>query len=159
MNREVIAAFRSSTASVFQTMLGIEVLGGDVEPTDKMLARHGVSGVIGLTGGMCGDVIVSFDDRVAMLATGALLGDSPTELNDDVVDAVGELTNMIAGAAKGALEQYNMSLALPTVIIGCGHRIGFRSGICPVTIPFQSEWGSFSIELGLTEVEAPAAVC
>lgn len=158
MNDEVIAAFRKSASGVFQMMLGLEVTSGEVKETDQLLARYDVSGIIGLTGGMSGDVIVSFDERVAILATGALLGEQPAELDNDVVDAVGELTNMIAGAAKGSLESYDMSLALPTVILGSGHRIGFKSGIRPISMPFASQWGDFSVDLGLTDVAAPSFV-
>ena len=150
MNEDLILAFQQSTASVFQTMLGLDVTHGAARRSDRMIARHPVSGVIGLSGGMSGDVVVSFEERVALRATAALLGDEPTALNDDVVDAVGELTNMIAGAAKGSIGM-GMKLALPTVIMGAGHRIGFKQGIQPISIDFQCEWGEFSIDIGLSE--------
>jgi len=156
MNDDVIKAFQKSTINVFQMMLGKQVTAGEIQRCDQMLVRHEVSGIIGLSGRMSGDVIVSFNERVAILATGALLGVEPTELDTDVVDAVGELTNMIAGSAKGMLEQYDMSLALPTVILGSGHRIGFKTGIDPISMPFESDWGTFCVEIGLTTVEAPA---
>ena len=139
-------------------MLGTSITPLPVADCDQMLMRHEVSGIIGLSGGLAGDVIVSFDERVAILATGALLGSVPTELDSEVVDAVGELTNMIAGSAKGMLEQFNMALALPTVIMGVGHRIGFKSGIQPISMPFESEWGTFSVEVGLAEIQSPVAV-
>ena len=158
MNNEVIAAFQASTSDVFQTMLGKEITGG--QPlTPQCLTNRGVSGMIGLTGKISGDVIVSFDQRIAIFATTTLLGQVPKGLDTDVVDAVGELTNMIAGSAKGKLEKYDMTLALPTVIMGDGHRIGFNSGVKPVSLPFTCEWGEFSIELGLTEVKVPSCVC
>jgi len=156
MNQEIIATFQKSTSDVFGKMLGIAITSGDAVPCDQMLTRCGVSGVIGLAGDLSGDVIVSFEERVAILATAGLLGQEPTELNNDVVDAVGELTNMIAGSAKCALQEYNMSLALPTVILGAEHRIAFKSGVRPISIPFDSEWGAFSIALGLCKVEAQA---
>ncbi|MCG8651461.1 MAG: chemotaxis protein CheX [Pirellulales bacterium] len=158
MNEEVISAFQNSTTEVFKTMLGLEITGLPVHPCDHMFVRHEVSGIIGLSGGMAGDVIVSFDKQVALLATGALLGTKPTELDNDVVDAVGELTNMIAGSAKGTLEKFNMQLALPTVILGKGHRIGFKSGVDPISMPYESEWGQFNIEVGLMTADVGALV-
>ena len=158
MNDDVIAAFRESTTTVFGTMLGMEAIHRNVEESSQMVARYDVSGIIGLTGGVSGDVIVSFGERLAILATGKLLGSEPRELDNDVVDAVGELTNMIAGSAKGKLERYNMDLALPTVILGCGHRIGFKSGVRPVSMRFESKWGEFSLELGLAQTDTQAVV-
>ena len=49
-----------------------------------------------------------------MAATEALVGERYDEVNDDV----SELTNMIAGNAKANFKQLEMSLALPTVIVG-----------------------------------------
>ena len=51
----------------------------------------------------------------------------PIVIDGDVIDAVGELTNMVAGRAKAALEHLAMSLALPTVITGKNHVISFGS--------------------------------
>lgn len=158
MDTEIVDAFLQATTDVFSTMLKEAVVSGPVLQCDQMLASHDVSGIIGLSGGLSGDVIVSFDERVAILATAAMLGSEPAELDNDVVDAVGELTNMIAGAAKGILERHNMSIALPTVILGKGHRVGFKSGVVPLCINFESAWGSFSVKIGLSGVLAPVLV-
>ncbi|MGB7327769.1 MAG: chemotaxis protein CheX [Rubripirellula sp.] len=154
MNSDVIEAFMASTTAVFETILGVPVKSNQPSGDSPIVAR-GVSGIIGLTGVISGDIIVCFDESIAIKTTGIMLGSEPGELNDDVVDAVGELTNMIAGNAKGRLEKYNLSLALPTVILGSGHRIGFKSGIKPLSIHFDSELGSFSVELGLSEASVP----
>ena len=159
MNDDIVNAFLESTASVFNMMLGIDVTPGEVQSCNQMMMRHEVSGVIGLSGGLSGDVIVSFNEKVARLATGAMLGTDPQELDNEVVDAVGELTNMIAGAAKGKLEQYNMALALPTVIIGKGHRIGFKTGVSSISMPFDSDWGEVNVQVGLVAADAPLETC
>ncbi|WP_186775406.1 chemotaxis protein CheX [Rubripirellula tenax] len=153
----MIKAFQESTFDVFKTMLNVEVTSDDAVPSNQQIFCS-VSGTIGLTGSIAGDVIVCLDESLAMHVTGAMLGQAYTEIDDDVIDAVGELTNMIAGSAKGRLEQYDLSLALPTVILGAGHRIGFRQGIMPMKIPFTCEWGTFSIKLGLVEAKTPQPI-
>jgi chemotaxis protein CheX len=148
MNDEVIEAFVESTTTVFKTMLGTEVTYGlackFIEKPDRS-----VSGIIGLIGVISGDVVVSLEDPFAISCTGALLGQEPDAINEDVVDAIGELTNMIVGHAKSKLGKYNLSLGLPSVILGKGHRIVFKSDVEPISLPFDSPWGTFSIELGL----------
>jgi chemotaxis protein CheX len=153
VNDQIVQAFQLATSTVFKTMLGMEITAGPVEHCDQMIARHEVSGIISLSGPVAGDIVVSFEERSAMLATGAMLGNEPTELDNDVVDAVGELTNMIVGSAKGRLELRNLQLALPTVVMGKGHRIGFKAGICPISLPFTCQWGTFCVELALTNLE------
>jgi chemotaxis protein CheX len=68
-----------------------------------------------------------------------------------VVDAVGELTNMVAGAAKAQLTEYKLSISLPGVIKGAGHEVCFPSDVTPICVPFTCEWGELKIEVGLTE--------
>ena len=71
-----------------------------------------------------------------------------TEIDDDVLDAVGELTNMVAGAAKAELEEYSMQVSLPNVITGAGHEVHFPSEVSPISIAFDTDWGPISLEVG-----------
>jgi chemotaxis protein CheX len=91
---------------------------------------------------------------VAITATERMLGDRPDSINADVVDAVGELVNMIAGRAKSNLSELEMNLSLPTVITGKNHVIKFGSTAQTICIPYTCEWGQLSLEVGL--VEEPA---
>jgi len=101
---------------------------------------------------------LSLSKEVAIKAASAMLMMEATELNSDVVDAVGELTNMVAGAAKAKLEELNLSISLPNVIIGLGHEIHFPSNVTPISVPFTCEWGALAIEVGLVPVPEPALV-
>jgi len=113
--------------------------------------------VIGLSGKAIGTVVLSLSKEVAVQAASTMLMAEYTELNDDVIDAVGELTNMVAGAAKAELEQYDLSISLPNVITGKGHEIRFPSNVSPICVLFESQWGDLSLEVGLAEAKVPAA--
>ena len=80
-----------------------------------------------------------------------------TRINADVIDAVGELTNMIAGGAKAQLERFEMNLSIPNVITGKGHTVEFPRDATPVCIPFDCPWGLITVEFGLVE-QAVAAM-
>lgn len=153
MKAELINPFVGSTVSVFSTMLGCELKRGQLSLNDKFQHQYDISGIIGLSGPVSGTVVVSLDEKVALAATRVMLGDAPDTVNEEVVDAVGELTNMIAGSAKSQLAQFCMSLALPTVITGKNHVITFGSRVRPVCIPFESQWGPLTVEVGLLERE------
>ena len=107
---------------------------------------------------MVGTVVFNLERTVAISAAEVLLGEKPEDLNEDVVDAVGELTNMIAGQAKAKLEEYKMNLALPTVISGKNHTISFGDIVNTIGIPFTCDWGQLTVEVGLTEAENLAGV-
>lgn len=151
MRVEFINPFVASTQSVFQTMLGCTLSRGQLALKHDHAPMYEVSGLIGLCGKCQGMVVVSLGRDTAIHLAGVLLGERPAALNADVLDAVGELTNMIAGAAKSQLESYKLSIGLPTVICGKGQSIKFPSGSPPMVIPFESEYGPVCVQVGMVE--------
>lgn len=149
MNVDYINPFLTSTVTVFQTMLGTALTRETPFIRKEFAPQFEVTGMIGLTGKTTGTVAVSMPREMAMLVTEKLLGETPTEVNAQVADAVGELTNMIAGAAKARLESLELSLGLPTVITGRSTCIAFPSRATPISIPFRSTLGPLIVEVGI----------
>ena len=152
MNVEYVNPFLKSTISVFDTMLGCALTRGTPYVKDGSRPEHEVSGLIGLSGKARGTLVLGLSREAALNAAEALLEERPPEINGDVTDAVGELANIIAGRAKAQLEHLAMSVSLPTVIIGKDHCVEFPSKVTPICIPFESEWGPVTVEVGLVEV-------
>ncbi len=155
MRAEFINPFVSATQSVFQTMLGTTLKRGPLGLKHSHSPTLEVSGLIGLCGKLQGMVIVSVGHDTAIRATATMLGLEVDEVKDEVVDAMGELTNMIAGSAKTQLADYQLSIGLPTVICGKSHSIGFPSGSPPFVIPFDSDLGPIFVEVGIVESPQP----
>lgn len=158
VNVEYINPFINSAVTVFRTMVNCELERG--KPYLKGMAQpeFEISGVIGLSGKATGTVVLSLGRDVAIAVTERLLGEAPEQLNADVVDAVGELTNMVAGNAKMRLEQLEMSLSLPNVIMGKNHTVEFPRGVTPIGIPFESPIGPICLDVGLCERLTPVAM-
>lgn len=154
VNVQYINPFLMSAVNVFRTVLDCELTRGELFLKGGAQPNHAISGVIGLSGKAAGTVVLSLDRDVALKATEAMTGEAPIDLNADVVDAIGELTNMIAGSAKAQLEQFEMSISLPSVIIGHNHSIAFPRNTTPIGIPFTSRWGSVCVDVGLCELKA-----
>lgn len=151
MRAEFINPFVVSTQSVFQTMLGCSLTRGPLSMAAGNAPLHEVSGLIGLCGGCQGMVVVNLRRDTALGVAAAMLGDQPEELDAEVLDAVGELTNMIAGAAKTQLEAYRLSIGLPTVICGQSTSLKFPSATQPIVIPFDSSIGPLCLQVGMAE--------
>jgi chemotaxis protein CheX len=150
MKAELINPFVTSTVHVFATMLDCPLTRGTLHlRTNRLVPEYEINGIVGVTGGLFGTVILSMQEPLAMRATEAMLGIRPPGLNDDVIDAVGEIANMVAGAAKRHLAEYELSLSIPTVIIGKNTRVGFTSKVGPICIPYQSPWGPLQVEVGI----------
>jgi len=151
MRVEFINPFVSATHNVFKTMLGCTLVRGPLSLKSEHTPMHEVSGLIGLSGRCRGMVVVSVSRLTAICAAEVMLGSRPEEVNGDVLDAMGELTNMIAGAAKNQLEEYRLTIGLPTVICGKGQTIAFPSQSAPMVIPFDSDIGSVCVQVGIVE--------
>ncbi len=116
-----VDCIRQAAANVFQTMLGVEIRHGEVtvengspDPND------GIVSLIGLAGTWTGAGSITCSPAMACrICTQMLLSES-TAVNEDVLDAVAELTNMIIGSVKTDLEQHlgPLGLSIPTVVFG-----------------------------------------
>ena len=148
---DYINPFLESAYCVFSTMLSCRLERKAPYVMGARQPEFEISACVGLSGKAMGTVVLSLDREVALSATTAMLGTRPETIDADVVDAIGELTNMIAGAAKSKLEQYAMSLSLPSVIVGRHHVIKFPSHSTPICIPFECVWGALCLSVGLVE--------
>ena len=154
MIAEHINPFLSSLASTMQTMLGCSLERGKLTLKSNHVTMHDYSGVIGLSGKAVGTVVISLSKEMAVKATCKLLEVEESEITpEDITDAVGELANVVAGGAKAQLEEYEMSASLPTVITGPGHEVMFPSSVTPLVAPYESAWGSLTLEFGMTPMK------
>ena len=159
MNVDYINPFVSSVVNVFRTMLDLELFRGQLLVKTTRQPRYDISGIIGLSGKAAGTIVLCMERELARLTTQSLLDTEirSAQITEDVIDAVGELVNIIAGGAKAQLAQYEMSVSLPTVITGKGHCIDFPRNTKPICIPFACQAGYLDVEVGLFEVEVEQA--
>ncbi len=97
-----------------------------------------ISGVIGLSGEAEGAVSLSMKQDFACFITATLAEEEHNSLDGIVVDAVGEIVNIIAGNVKKELEEvYKLKISLPTIITGENHEtIWPIKNLRAVCIPF-----------------------
>jgi chemotaxis protein CheX len=148
MKVEFINPFVSAAMNVFSTMFSTELKRGQVYLRKGDQSHGGVSGVIGISGKAIGIAAIIVSDQTAMKATERFLGNPVTEVNEDVVDCVGEIINMVAGNAKAQIEQFKLSISLPSIIRGRDHMIEFPSDVSPICIPFTSDIGDLLLQIG-----------
>ena len=75
------------------------------------------------------------------------------EINEEIKDAVGEITNIISGQARQKLEELGTSLkaAIPTVITGKDHIISHITPFSIYAVDFCGDNGEFTIEVCFEE--------
>jgi chemotaxis protein CheX len=144
----------SATRNVFEMMLGCSPKRKGLMLKEEGAPRHEISAVIGITGRASGTLVLSFSKGVAIEVLRRMVGSEATELNTEVCDAVGELTNMIAGAAKAQLAHLELSISIPNIVTGPHHVVHYPTEVTPICMLFESELGEFVIEVGFATLDA-----
>ena len=153
MDVQYINPFIESTIHVLKTMSFITAKVGKPYLKKDEVARGDVSGIIGLAGDVKGSISVSFKEACILPIVSNMFGEKLAELNDEVKDAVGEISNMISGQARQKLERIgrNLKAAIPIVIMGRNHTISHITKDKIIAIPFSTDSGEFTIEVSFEE--------
>ncbi len=152
MAAEYVNPVIMATKSVFETMLGVTPQRTGLSLKETTSPQYELSAVIGFTGKAAGTIVVSFSREAALGVLERMIGIVATELDDEVTDAIGEVTNMIAGSAKAQMERLQLRLSIPNIISGEGHKVVYPSNVKPMLLDFDSEIGKFSIEVGFSGI-------
>ncbi|MBW1697433.1 MAG: chemotaxis protein CheX [Deltaproteobacteria bacterium] len=149
MDVKVVNPFIDATLKVLETMAHVRVIPGKPYVKKDNIAKGDVSGIIGITGESNGTISVTFDKSSILRIVSSMFGEQVSELNAEIADAVGELTNMISGQARRKLEELGKiyEAAIPSVVIGKNHRITHITTGPIIAIPFTTDGGHFTIEI------------
>ena len=138
-----------ATLEVFAAMIFIDIMPGEVlrGPDDGIDSN--LTSMIGLAGDLQGVLAVHFPETAALGITGAMLGMDVAAIDDDVMDAIGEIANMVAGGLKVALAENDIAieLAIPTTVLGKAVRTSGQAGVSRFIVPFTTPVGDFGVEL------------
>ncbi|MEW6265999.1 MAG: chemotaxis protein CheX [Thermodesulfobacteriota bacterium] len=156
MDVRYINPFLTGAVEVLGTMASVAL-----KPQKPYLKQHeastgDISGIIGVTGsGAMGSISVTFTFDLIQVVMKNMLGDDVSGLDDEVKDAVGELTNQISGAARRHLAQEGLSLqaGIPTVVAGKNHTIKHIVTGPVLVIPFEGPQGKMIVEVSLVMIK------
>ncbi len=153
MDTNIINAFLSATIKVIETMAFLKPVPGKPYVITDTLIGGDITGIIGLTGSKKGSVILSLSKKAALKIVSSMLKEKFYYINTEIRDAVGELTNVIAGDARRALaeEGYRFESGIPTVIVGEGHEIESITSGPILAIPFEVDGCPFVVNASFEE--------
>lgn len=150
MDVRYINPFIESVRSVFTTMIQIDVTLGKPHVSEA-LPRYDISGIIGMSGDVVGSIVLSFPAPVAKVIVGKFAGSDLAVHSPDFADALGEIVNMISGAAKSKFEGKNVNISTPSVVVGSGHTIARPTRTVCISLPCKVYCGEFSIDIAIRE--------
>ncbi len=143
-----INPFIEAVDNVFKTMLDVTPVRNGLRVSDGLARGEMITALIGLSGQVEGMVALRFPPPTALGLAGRMLGSEMSEMNDEVADAVSEMVNMVAGAAKAKFNHDPpLQLGLPTVVEGAGYRLRYPTKSVWLEVPFGSDAGEFTMEV------------
>jgi CheY-specific phosphatase CheX len=115
------ADMQESLHEVFSMMLGMKVVPSDAASLPGFRAE--LTAIVGLAGSLCGLFVIRCSTSTGSQLAEKMLGTNVCE--DQVLDALGELCNMLAGGFKSRIPDIGATcmLSVPTTIVGEDHII------------------------------------
>jgi chemotaxis protein CheX len=152
MDPAYITPFISSIQNVFSTMLQLPVNVNAPSIKESSTATYDVSGIIGMSGDVVGSVVLSFPRSTAVRLVQLFTGQEISPESPDFADAIGELTNMVSGNAKGQFTgKKKVQISTPSVVVGQGHTIGRPREVPCIVIPCTTDCGEMVVEIAIQE--------
>ena len=145
MNVEFINPFLTSMLNVMSTMAQMDLVPEKPRLKKDDVAMGDVSGLIGMVSETAkGSLSITFEGPLALATMKGMVGEGPDEINDEITDLIGEITNMVTGGAKRLLSEKGIEfdMATPMVVSGTNHTIHHKAKGPVVIIPLKSSSGS-----------------
>ncbi len=121
VDKRFMNAFVDGVQKTLGLMAQTQVKIGNPYIEKEFKSKGDVAGMVGMVAGnMKGTLTIGFTKEAVVEILKNMLGEEYKEINSEVIDAVGEMTNQVYGAAKTTLNQlgYSFEMAIPTVVQG-----------------------------------------
>ena len=147
----IVKAFLSAVRDAMSTMAMLEVEIEDVGEATTFDDCLDYSTVVGLSGDEDGVLLITLASPLAKKIVSSMLGVSEDELEgvDEILDGVGEVGNMVAGAAKTSLSgsPHWFNLSLPATVAGDKLELRPRPGTPGVVV--DGRIGGHALRMGV----------
>lgn len=149
MDAELVNPFVEAAVHVLETTASTTAAARKPYLKRELPEKGVISGVIELSGDFDGVIAISFSEKLILSVVSAMFGEEMTEVNDEIKDAVGEITNMISGKVNTKMTELGKSLKakLSTVLMGMPHTVQFIADRPVIAMPYHTVHGDFTIEV------------
>jgi chemotaxis protein CheX len=152
LDLDMATSIGNATCEVMSAILGSAPERGRLKVEKARIQTADVIGSISVSGFVTGSITLFMSLEFASSITRSMLGEELGTPGDEVVvDAIGEMTNMIAGNIKTALcrQQEVFSMSAPSVTIGREVRRLTQNSHLSFLLPFTWQNEPFLVELSL----------
>ena len=150
MDATLVNPFIEGTLHILDTIAFVKV-----KPDEPFLKKNrkslgDISGILEISGDVEGSAAITFSKESILGIVSAMFGEELTEINDDIDDAVGEISNMVAGnvTTKFAEMDKQAKVKFKEIRHGEGSVIEHLDGARHVLVlPFKTTKGKLIVEI------------
>lgn len=153
----------AATRDAFMTMVLCDVEAASGFQGDALRPGANVVSTVAFTGTTSGLVVFYSTLECATVITASMLGVDPKSVTGELTDAIGELTNLIAGSFRTRIAQRRggaWAISTPSVSIGSDFYTTCVSDaqrvLCPFRLRAESDAGSFELFVELIVTRSTA---
>ncbi len=150
MDAALVNPFIEGALYILDTTAMVKVKPEPVFLKKNTISLGDITGMLNMEGDVTGSVAVTFNKNSILGVVSAMFGEEMTEMNEEIDDAVGEISNMIAGHVTTKMGEMSkkVKIKLAGVVSGKDHVIEHFDSSEPVlAIPFKTTKGRFLIEM------------
>lgn len=145
MPTTVVQEIEQATRQVFASMVGVDVVPDSSEPKVGYDGKVNLVSTLRLSGSVNGVARVRYTLPLATCITCRMLEVDPPLGAEAILDAVGEIANMIVGNLKSSLENRWGSIRIGTPMVGTAADTPVQSGSLAVHFRWKQEIFSVSV--------------
>lgn len=152
MKVEYVNSFYKAAKDVFQLMVDIDPLRGDLRVVDDMSSTKDANVELGVIGDLKGKILFSFPKNMTLEMVKILSGMEMDKIDSFASSALGEVANIIGGNALTLLAQHNYTCDIvpPQIFVGeykSSSEVDDKALLLPLLTPI----GEFDITMLLKE--------
>ena len=149
MNVQYVNAILTGIKHVFSTMLNLPMAFENPITKQRRYPSFEISSMIGVNGLVKGCIILSMPQTVALNIATNMLEDIEIKSDENMIDAICEITNMVIGSADTAMELENVYYSLPTVSIE-KQKLAYPENSFIFSMACILDSGKFDVDIALT---------
>lgn len=150
MDVSLVNPFVEGTLHILDTTAFVKVKPEPPFCKTHQRAEGDISGMLEISGDLRGSAAISFSEKSILGIVSAMFGEDVVEINEDIIDAVGEISNMVAGHVTTKIAEMGKKIKVKFTKVFTGpdqEIVHIKEGGPVISFPFRTTKGKVVIEV------------
>ncbi len=147
MDAAMVNPFIEGTLYILDTTASVKAMAGTCYVKTDTLTPGDISAVLSITGDLTGSACLCFTEKSILGIVSAMFGEPMTRMDEEIVDAVGEIGNMVSGHVTTKMTEMGKNVGVKLQAVKTGREHGAAHAGRVLVLPFKTTKGDLFIEV------------